>query len=462
MVLLWAAFATYVKAQGSATVHVGRIQGVINPVMASYVQSVIREAEEANATAVVLEMDTPGGLMTSMRDITGAILNSRVPVVVYVSPQGARAASAGVFVTMASHVAAMAPNTNIGSAHPVGIGEGEQMDETMAEKVVNDAVAQVRDMAERRGRNAEWAEKAVRESLNATSREALELKVIDLVADDLPSLLRAIDGREVLMADGRTVTLATRDASLIRHDMNPIESFLHAIADPTIAYILLTLGINALIFELASPGAVLPGVAGVILILLALYSLGTLSVNLTGVLLVVVGFALLVAEVLIAPGYGVLGVGGIIALVMGSLILMQASSPFLSVSPYAVAGVILGTLLFFFIALRGIIRSRRRQVTTGKEGLVGALGEARTDLKPRGYVFVDGERWEAVSKQQVAAGEQVRVLAVNGFTLVVEPVSAAEMERPFPSPRSEQLGTREQPARTAEAEDRPGQKHALS
>ncbi len=427
---VWTVLAATAGAQGQAQVHVGRIEGVINPVMASYVQRTISAAEQANATAVVLEMDTPGGLMESMRSITGTILNARVPVVVYVAPPGARAASAGVFVTMSAHVAAMAPNTNIGSAHPVSIGEGQQMDETMAEKVVNDAVAQIRDMAERRGRNADWAEKAVRESVNINSREAVETKVVDLIADDLAGLLRAIDGRQVTLADGRTVTLATRDAAIVRTTMNPVEAFLHAIADPTIAYIMLTLGINALIFELASPGAVLPGVVGVILILLALYALGTLPVNLTGFLLVIVGFGLLLGEVLIAPGYGALGVGGVIALVMGSIILMQASSSFLAVSPYAVAGVLIVTFAFFFIALRGVIRSRRRQVTTGQQGLIGAVGVARTALNPRGYVFVQGERWEAISEEgPVPAGKSVRVLGVQGLTLLVVPESEGELRR---------------------------------
>jgi membrane-bound serine protease (ClpP class) len=228
----------------------------------------------------------------------------------------------------------------------------------------------------------------------------------------------------VPLADGRTVSLTTGAAEVVREDMNLFESFLHAISDPTIAYILLTLGINALIFELASPGAVLPGVVGVILILLAFYSLGTLSVNLTGVLLVIAGFGLLLAEVLVAPGYGALGVGGLIALVLGSIMLMQSSTPYLAVSPYAVAGVVLTTAAFFFIALRGVVRSRRKQVSTGREGLVGAIGEARTDLKPRGSVFVEGERWEAEAQAgEISAGERVRVLAADGFTLLVERVT---------------------------------------
>lgn len=441
LLALWSALATYVAAQAPAQVYVARIQGVINPTMAGYVQRAIRDAEAARAGALVIEMDTPGGLMTSMRDITGAILNAHLPVIVYVSPPGARAASAGVFITMAAHVAAMAPNTNIGSAHPVSLGqEGQQADPAMTEKVVNDAVAQIKEMAERRGRNAEWAEKAVRESANVSSREAVELKVVDLAADDLPALLRSIDGRQVQLADGRTLTLATRDAGVVRVDMNPLESFLHSISDPTIAYILLTLGINALIFELASPGAVLPGVAGIILILLAFYALGTLSVNLTGVLLVIAGFGLLLAEILIAPGYGALGVGGLIALILGSIMLMQASTPYLAVSPYAVAGVVLATTAFFFIALRGVVRSRRKQVATGREALIGAIGEARTDLKPRGIVFVEGERWEAEAQGgEVAAGERVRVLGARGFTLFVE---RAENPREMPASGQRSLAGR--------------------
>ncbi len=418
--LLWLLVTTTVFAQQSRpVVYVAHLQGVINPVTATYVQRALAEASQANASALVIEMDTPGGLMDSMREITGAILNSRVPVVVYVAPQGARAASAGVFVTQAAHVAAMAPNTNVGSAHPVD-GQGEQLDPTMADKVVNDAVAQIKDVAQRRGRNADWVEKAVRESVNATSTEAYNLKVVDLLADNRTSLLNAIDGRSVILADGRTVTLATKGAEQVPVDMNPVESFLHVITDPTIAYLMLSLGGLALAFELTSPGAVLPGVAGVLLVLIALYALGTLPVNLAGVLLVLLGFALMVGEVLIVPGHGVMAVGGVIALVMGSLLLMQSSSPFLAVSPYAVAAVVIISAAFFFIAIRGVVRTYRRRPTTGIDGLIGAFGEARTELNPSGMVFVQGELWEATSEgSPVPQGAEVRVLRAVGLHLVV-------------------------------------------
>ena len=412
---------TALAQQSRPVVYVARVEGVINPVMSSYVQRALGEAERNRASVLLIEMDTPGGLMESMRDITGAIMNAKVPVIVYVSPQGARAASAGLFVTQAAHVAAMAPNTNIGSAHPVS-GDGQQIDPTMNEKVVNDAVAQIRDIAERRGRNAEWAEKAVRESANIPSTEALKLKVVDLLADDTASLLNASDGRVVQLADGRSVTLTTKDAQLVRVDMNAAEDLLHVITDPTIAYLMLSLGGLALAYELTSPGAILPGVAGVILVLLALYALGTLPVNLTGVLLVLVGFALMIGEVLIAPGHGVMGVGGIIALILGSLILMSASAPFLAVSPYAVAIVVIGTGAFFFIAIRGVVRSYRRQPTTGIQGLVGALGEARSDLNPSGNVFLQGELWEATTDEgPIPRGASVRVVAVTGLRLHVIP-----------------------------------------
>ncbi|MHB1415574.1 MAG: NfeD family protein [Chloroflexota bacterium] len=421
--MFWSLAAMPAGAQSQSVVHVGRLQGIINPITAGYVQRAIGEAEKAGASALVIEMDTPGGLMTSMREITGAILNSHVPVIIYVSPPGSRAASAGVFITMAAHVAAMAPNTNIGSAHPVDLGSSEPTDPTMTEKVVNDAVAQVRDMAERRGRNADWVEQAVRESVNVNSREALDLKVVDLLADDVPSLLNAIDGRQVTLSDGRTVTMSTNGAVVVRNEMNPIESFLLAISDPTIAYILLAIGVNALLFELASPGAILPGVAGLVLILMGLFSLGTLPVSLTGALLVLVAFALLAAEIFM-PGFGAFGIGGIIALILGSLILMQSTPPFMAVSPYAVIGVVLATVTFFFIAIRGVLRSRRLQVTTGIEGLVGSIGQARTSLQPNGYVFIEGERWEATSAgPDIAAGDRVKVLQLEGFRLIVAPVS---------------------------------------
>ncbi len=429
LAVLLFAFGTlaYAQAVDSGPVRVARIQGVINPPMAGYVQRVVKEAENGHATALVLEMDTPGGLMTSMRDITGAILNARVPVIVYVSPQGARAASAGVFITMSAHVAAMSPNTNIGSAHPVGIGgEGQsQPDPTMTEKVVNDAVAQIKEMAQRNGRNAEWAEKSIRESANLTSNEALDLRVIDYSATDLNDLLKQVDGRSVRLADGSERVLRTAGAVIDRSDMNPLEGLLHAITDPTIAYILLTLGINALAFELASPGAVLPGVTGVILVLLAFYALGTLSVNLTAVALIIVGFLLLFGEVVLAPGYGAMGVGGLAALALGSVMLMQSGVPFLSVSPWAVAAVLLVTFGFFFIALRGVIKAHRKQVATGEEGMVGMVGEARTRLDPVGSAFVDGELWEArATSGVIEAGSEVRVTAMRGITLVVEAVES--------------------------------------
>lgn len=411
--------AAALAQQSRPVVYVARIQGVINPVMSSYVLRALGEAQQNKASALLIEIDTPGGLMDSMRDITGAILNAKVPVIVYVSPQGARAASAGVFVTQSAHIAAMAPNTNIGSAHPVS-GDGQQMDATMTEKVVNDAVAQIRDMSQRRGRNAEWAEKAVRESVSVPSQEAYTLKVVDLLADDTASLLNAIDGRVVLLADGRSVTLVTKGAELVRADMNLAEDFLHVITDPTIAYLMLSLGGLALAFELTSPGALLPGVAGVILILLALYALGTLPVNFTGVLLVLVGFALMIGEVLLAPGHGVMAVGGIIALLLGSLIMMLASAPFLAVSPYAAGGVAIVTVAFFFIAIRGVVRTYRRQPTTGIQGLMGALGETRSELNPSGMVFLQGELWEAVTDgEALPRGASIRVVAVTGLRLHV-------------------------------------------
>ncbi|MHB1132252.1 MAG: NfeD family protein [Chloroflexota bacterium] len=429
LVLLFVALLQWLTATLTAaqptqpTIYLARIEGVINPVTATYVQRVLAEAEQNRANVLLIEMDTPGGLMDSMRVITGSILNARVPVVVYVAPQGARAASAGVFVTMSAHVAAMAPNTNIGSAHPVG-GQGEQLDETMSQKVVNDAVAQVRDLAQRHGRNADWAEKAVRESVNVGSREAVDLKVVDLLADDRAGLLQAINGRSVRLADGSTVQLSTEEIGLVSATMSPIESFLHSITDPTIAYLMLSLGGLALAYELTSPGALLPGVAGLLLVLFALYALGTLSVDLTGVIMIVVGLALMVGEVLLAGGSGVLGIGGLIALALGSMMLTQATTPFTAVSPIAVAAVVLSAALFFFVAARGLMQTRRRQVTTGKEGLIGALGTARNDLQPTGLVFVEGELWEATAAGgSVAAGEQVRVIKVTGLRLLVAPVT---------------------------------------
>lgn len=417
-----ASFAAPSSAQGNH-VAVVPLKGVINPVAASYVERAIGQAESSGASVVVIEMDTPGGLDSSMRAIIQRIIASRIPVVVYVSPPGARAGSAGVYITYAAHVAAMAPNTNIGSAHPVAVGEGgeQQMSETMNEKVTNDAVAYIKGLAESRGRNAEWAERAVRESVNVTAQEALSLKVIDLVAEDLPTLLRKIDGLEVQLSTGKT-TLRTGDLPVERIDMTPLETFLHVISDPTIAYILLSLGTLGLIFELSNPGAILPGVVGGICLLFALFGLGTLPINIAGLLLIGFAFLLFVADIF-APTHGILTAGGAISFVLGSMMLINTqNAPFLAISTSAIVTVTLALTGFFVFVVGAVVRSRRRRPTMGLEGVVGQVGTAKTALDPGGMVLLDGALWKAVCEQgKVAEGELVEVVQTRGLTLVVRP-----------------------------------------
>jgi membrane-bound serine protease (ClpP class) len=415
---------TLTAAAGAPHVDVLRVEGTINPVLASYMDRGIGAAESDGATVCVIELDTPGGLDTSMRDIVQRITSARLPVVVYVSPPGARAASAGVFITMAAHVAAMAPNTTIGAAHPVAIGssgEVQKLPEEMEEKVLNDAVAYIKSIAGGHGRNVEWAEKAVRESICATDREALELNVIDLVAPDLPSLLSQLDGREVAMLSGETITLHTRDAVINRIEMGAIERFLFTISDPTIAYILLSLGMLGIFFELSSPGTIFPGVFGGICFLLGFYSLGMLPVNYAGLLLMILGFGLFVAE-LFTPTFGLLTAGGVVSFTVGSLILFGGGSSLFKVDLGVIIGVVAVITLVFVFIVYAVVRGQRRRPVTGHEGLIGQVAVARTALDPAGTVFLEGEAWSAVAEgsKRIEAGEEVMVTRVDGLKLVVK------------------------------------------
>ncbi|MBE9482107.1 MAG: nodulation protein NfeD, partial [Chloroflexi bacterium] len=390
--------STAIQAEAaSSRIDVLHAEGVINPVLVDYIERVIEQAEEDNAIACIIQMDTPGGLDTSMRDIVKDIVNARVPVVVYVSPAGARAASAGVFITMAAHVAVMAPNTAIGAAHPVAIGtEGEEgMSETMEEKVVNDAAAYIRSIAEAHGRNMEWAEKAVRESVSATEQEALELNVIDMVAPDLDSLVSQLDGRQVTMLGGNIVTLHTQGATINHIKMNTMEDFLYAISGPNIAYILLSLATLGIMAEIFNPGLIFPGVVGGICGLLAFYSLGMLPVNYAGVLLVVLAFALFIAEVFTTT-FGLFTAGGITSLVIGSLILFKGG-PLFQVSPWLITTVVIIIAALFAFVISRVIRAHRRQASTGREELIGKAAVVKVALEPEGTVFYKGERWAAIS-----------------------------------------------------------------
>ena len=399
---------------------VATIAAAISPVTADYLASVIERAEEENAALLVVELDTPGGLDTAMRQMVQAIIKSRVPVAVYVTPSGARSASAGVLITLASDVAAMAPGTNIGAAHPVSMGGGS-MDNTMSRKVENDAAAYARSLAVRAGRNADWAESAVRESASLSGKDALEKKVIDLVSPSLADLLDRVDGRQV--RKGETVlTLRTKGAPVTRVPMGLRHRILSALADPNVAYILMMLGVYGIYFELASPGAVFPGVVGGISLLLGFYSLQTLSANYAGFLLILLALLLFFLELKI-QSHGALAIGGIVAMVLGSLMLFrQSADPFLRVSWTVLITMVALSAIFFSVVISMAVRSQLRRPSTGREGMVGEEGEAVTDIDGKGKVRVVGELWDARCDRTVRKGDKVIVKGLEGMTLVVEPV----------------------------------------
>jgi len=404
----------------SSQINVLHAKGTINPVLVTYIERGIEEAEADNALALIIKLDTPGGLDTSMRDIIQLMDNAKVPIVVYV-PAGARAASAGFFITIAADIAAMASDTAIGAAHPVAIGtEGEvQMSEAMEEKVVNDAVAYARAIAETHGRNVDWAEKAVRKAASVPASEALELNVIDIIAADLDDLVSQLNGWKATILGGEEVTLNTQGASINHVKMTVIEGFLYAIADPNIAYILLSLAMLGIFFELSNPGLIFPGVVGGVCLLLAFYSLGMLPVNYAGVLLIILAFGLFVAEVFTTT-FGLFTAGGITSLVIGSLILFSGRSPLFQISPWLIALVTIFITAFFAFAINRIISAHRRQPSTGGEELLGKVAKVRETLDPEGTIFFKGERWSATTETgRVEPGEEVIITKVDGLKLTV-------------------------------------------
>ncbi|MBI5204555.1 MAG: nodulation protein NfeD [Nitrospirae bacterium] len=393
------------------------VNGVINPSSAEYIGKSIKKANERKPEALVIELDTPGGLDTSMRSIVKDIIGSEVPVVVYVSPSGARAASAGVFIMLASHVAAMSPGTNIGAAHPVGVGE--KMDKTMAEKATNDAAAYIRSLAERTGRNAKWAEDAVRKSISATETEALNQKVIDLVSKDLNTLLSGIDGRKVRTVMGEK-TLKTANVNVIREEMSLRHKILNFITDPNVAYMLMLLGFYGLFFELTNPGAIFPGVMGGICLILAFYAFQTLPVNYAGLLLIILAIILFILEVKIVS-HGVLTIGGVISMLIGSLMLFESPGPFMKLSLFLVLPAVILTALFFTVMLGLAYKAYKRKPVTGSEGLIGLKGIANTDItKEDGMVLLRGEIWSAYSDETISKGEKIIVESVTGLKVKVK------------------------------------------
>ena len=396
------------------------LNGVINPVASEYIGKSIKIANEKKVEALVIELDTPGGLDTSMRQIVKDIISSEVPVVVYVSPSGSRAASAGVFITLAAHIAAMAPGTNIGAAHPVSVGG--KMDKVMAEKATNDAAAYIKSLADRNGRNAKWAEDSVRKSISATAEEALKLGVIDFVSKDLKSLLSDMNGKKVRTVMGEKI-LKTANANVIREEMGFRQKILNLISDPNVAYILMLLGFYGLFFELTNPGSIFPGVMGGISLILAFYAFQTLPVNYAGLLLIILAIILFVLEIKIVS-HGVLTIGGIISMVIGSIMLFESPAPFMKLSLYVILPAVVITTLFFTLIIGLAVKAHRRKPVTGPEGLLGAEGVASTDItKDGGMVLLHGERWAAYSDEPISKNEKVKVEAVSRLKVKVKRIN---------------------------------------
>ncbi|MGB5814561.1 MAG: nodulation protein NfeD [Thermoanaerobaculia bacterium] len=396
-----------------------QINSIIHPVASEFIIESLAQAEQTGADLFVIELSTPGGLLTSTREIFTAMLGSDIPVVVYVSPSGSQAASAGFFILEAAHVAAMAPGTNTGAAHPVS-GSGEEIEGAMAEKVEQDAAATIRSLAARHDRNAELAEAAVVESRSYTADEALESNLIDLVAADLESLLEEIDGTEVDLGGDEPAILRSAGAIIETLEMTGFQKFLSALAHPNIAYILLTLGGLGLYFELSNPGAVLPGVVGGICLILAFFALSVLPVNYAGVALIILALIFFIAEVKVVS-YGMLTVAGIISMVIGSLMLFKSADPAIRVSLDVVISMAVFTAIVVAFLVSMVVRTHRSQVRTGAEGLVHERGVARTEIAHRGKVFVHGEIWDAVAESPIPAGASVDVVAVEGMVLRVRP-----------------------------------------
>lgn len=399
-----------------------KVEGAINPVTASFIHDGIQKAAAQKAECLLIHLNTPGGLLKSTRLIVSDILESPVPVIVYVSPAGAQSGSAGVFITLAAHIAAMAPGTNIGAAHPVSL-QGP-MDSIMGEKVTNDAAAFIRSIAEKRKRNMEWAENSVRKSFAYSETEALDYEAIDLIATNVPDLLNQVDGKIISLQQG-TVTLHTKAAKVEVYSMNFFQQFLHIISDPSIAYILLLLGLFGILLEFFNPGAIVPGVVGGISLILAYYAMHTLPINFAGLALILFALILFLLEIKIVS-HGVLAIGGVVSLLLGSLMLIKPGSALelAAISrPVIIAATAVASLLFLFIIGAGI-KAQRHKVVTGLEALIGDTGEVITILSPTGTVQVQGEIWNAESMAgTINPGEKVRIKEMKNLKLYVEPIA---------------------------------------
>jgi len=412
----------------ASTPHVEQadLNGDINNIMSAYIQSAVTRAENDHADALLVVMNTPGGISTSMDEIVTSLLNSKVPVIVYVYPTGARAASAGLFVAQAADVLAMAPGTNIGSAHPIQ-ATGENLTGDLGAKVLNDAVTRVRSLASMHGRNADWAEDAVRNSVNINAEQAVQLHVADLMANDIHSLLQQVDGRSVQRTNGSLV-IHSADAIVDDYAMPFWQIFLNALIDPTIAALLIIVAGYGIITEMSNPGLILPGVMGGLAALLAIISLANLPVNIAGALLMLLALILFIAD-LKAPTHGFLSVGGVFALVLGMAFLINTGPVGLGVSPVASVLTALITLTFFGFFIRKVWAARRQPALSGADNLVGAVGEARGEIAPEGLVFVAGALWRATAESPIQAGSTVRVVARNGLQLQVAPANGQAKEK---------------------------------
>ncbi|HTP66512.1 MAG TPA: nodulation protein NfeD [Geobacteraceae bacterium] len=411
--------AAPVYSAAAPQVAVVAVNGPINPVTAEYLRRNLRESALRGDRLLLVEMDTPGGLDSAMREIVKDIFASPVPVAVHVAPSGARAASAGAVIALAADICAMAPGTNIGAAHPVAIGEAP--DKVMEKKMVNDAEAYIEGIALKRGRNAEMARRMVTESISLSADKALAENVVDLIATDRQDLLRKLDGRR-LVRDGKETYLRLAGVEVKPHEMGAREKILDIISNPNVAYVLMMLGFLGLFFELSNPGVILPGVIGGISLILAFFAFQTLPVNYAGVLLILLAIILFIAEIKIVS-HGMLTVGGVIAMVLGSLLLFQSPEPYLHLSWGVISVTVVMTTLFFVVAVAKAVRAHRKKPVTGGEGLVGEEGAADTEILADGKVFVRGEYWDAASPEPIRKGEKIIVVAVEGMRLKVRKIS---------------------------------------
>ena len=408
------------------------IDSTINPVTANFVTAQIDAANAGQEAAVLLQLDTPGGLDSAMRQIIQSELNSTIPVIVYVAPHGARAASAGALITLAADFAAMAPGTNIGAAHPVAVGQGRQPEGAMKDKIENDAAAYARSLAQQRGRNADWAERAVRESVSIAAQEALELSVIDLIAESPEILLNELDGFKYLR-NGQVRVFNGRSLEITPVEMNWRQQILNALSNPNIAYMLMMLGILGIFFEISQPGVILPGAIGAIALLLALFAFSSLPINYIGVLLILLAVVLFVLEIKVVS-YGMLAVGGLVSMAFGSLILIDSSAPYLQISKAVIGATVSVSAGFILLAVAMVIRAQQRTPASGREGMIGEIGRVVRGIEDgQGKVFVHGEYWRASADRPLPVGTEVEILAIGeGMKLVVKPAGQPPAQQHTP------------------------------